>query len=280
LIATAAEIGDILDVKLRPGNVHTAEGGLDFILEIVREAKRKICQVAAVRIDAGFPDDKTLSGLEAENIPYVARIKSNSVLQKLAEPYLIRPRGRPPLEGRTWTVEMEYQAGNWTKNRRVALVVIERPGEIFLDHFFMVTSWTVDEKPAENLLDHYRQRGTAEGIFGELMDAISPALSSNSRPKTHYRGTALAKSEQPNLSFFVNEVRLILAALAHNLAHVVRTTIEKVTGKGMRIKSVRDKYLRIASRFTIHARRITVIIADSVRDRWNEVWLRMPRLAN
>lgn len=107
LIATAAEIGDVLDVKLRPGNVHTAEGGLDFILDVVREARQKICQVAAVRIDAGFPDDKTLTRLEEEGIPYVARIKSNSALQKLAEPYLVRPRVRPPLEGRAWTVEMD-----------------------------------------------------------------------------------------------------------------------------------------------------------------------------
>lgn len=278
LIATSAEIGDILDVKLRPGNVHTAEGGLDFILDVVREARQKICQVAAVRIDAGFPHDKTLTRLEEEGIPYVARIKSNSALQKLAEPYLVRPRGRPPLEGRAWTVEMDYQAGNWTKSRRVVLVIIERADEIFLDHFFMVTSWTSEEKSAEKLLNHYRKRGSAEGIFGELMDAISPALSSNSRPKTHYRGTVLAKSERPNLSFFVNEVRLILAALAYNLAHIVRTTIEKVTGRGMRIKSVRDKYLRIASRFTLHARRIIVIIADSVSERWNDAWLRLPRL--
>jgi hypothetical protein len=277
LIATAAEIGDILDVKLRPGNVHTAEGGLEFILDIVREAKQKICQVAAVRIDAGFPDDETLSGLEKEGVPYVARIKSNSVLQKLAEPYLIRPSGRPPLEGRTWTVELDYQAGNWTKSRRVVLVVIEKPGEIFLDNFFMVSSWTSDEAPAEELLDHYRQRGTAEGVFGELMDSIAPALSSNSRPKSHYRGISVPKSERTNLSYFVNEVRLILAAHAYNLAHVVRTTIVKMTGEGLRIKSVRDRYLRIASRFTIHARRIIVILANTVSKRWKEIWMQLPR---
>jgi len=31
LIATAAELGDILDIKLRPGTVHTAEGGLGSV---------------------------------------------------------------------------------------------------------------------------------------------------------------------------------------------------------------------------------------------------------
>jgi len=84
---------------------------------------------------------------------------------------------------------------------------------------------------------------------------------------TNYRGSVLAKSERPNLSFFVNEVRLILAALTYNLTHTVRRTIEKVTGRGMRIKSVRDKYLRIASRFILHEGRIIVIITDTVRER-------------
>jgi hypothetical protein len=50
LIATAAELGDILDVKLRPGNAHTSEGGLDFILALVKAAREKLCQVAAVRV--------------------------------------------------------------------------------------------------------------------------------------------------------------------------------------------------------------------------------------
>jgi hypothetical protein len=43
LIGTAALLGDILDVQLRPGTVHTAEGGLDFILNLVKEAKTKLC---------------------------------------------------------------------------------------------------------------------------------------------------------------------------------------------------------------------------------------------
>jgi len=39
VIATEAEIDDILDVKLRPGNIIRAEGGLDFILDVVRQAR-------------------------------------------------------------------------------------------------------------------------------------------------------------------------------------------------------------------------------------------------
>jgi len=37
LVALCAETGDLLDAKLRPGNAHTAEGGLDFILPLLDE---------------------------------------------------------------------------------------------------------------------------------------------------------------------------------------------------------------------------------------------------
>ena len=272
LIATAAELGDILDVKLRPGTSHTAEGGLEFILALIKAARAKLCQVAAVRMDAGFPDDETLSGLEAESVPYVARIKNNAVLDKLAEPYLTRPVGRPTLDARMWTVELSYQAASWSKERRVVLVVQEQPGELFLHHFWLVTSWTAAEMSADELLPHYRQRGTAEGTFGELMDAIQPALSSNKRPKSHYRGRQLPAEKRLNLSFFTNEVRLILAALAYNLAHAVRSVAESALGVGLSIKRVRERFLRVASRFTLHARRMIVIIAHDVRERWDAIW--------
>lgn len=278
LIATAAELGDILDVKLRPGTAHTAEGGLDFILSLVKAAREKLCQVAAVRIDAGFPDDETLSGLEREGIPYVARIKNNAVLDKMAEPFLKRPVGRPPHEARDWTVEMTYKAAAWTKERRVVLVVSERPGELFLHHFWLVTSWSEADMPAADLLPHYRQRGTAEGVFGELMDAIKPALSSNKRPKSHYRGQSLPQEKRLNLSFWTNEVRLILAALAYNLAHTVRVVAETALGTGMSLVRVRDRFLRVASRLTLHARRVIVIVADDVRERWGAVWRLMRSL--
>lgn len=69
LIATAAELGDILDVKLRPGAAHTADGGLDFILDLVDRARRELCQIASVRMDAGFPEEQTLEGLEKATSP-------------------------------------------------------------------------------------------------------------------------------------------------------------------------------------------------------------------
>ena len=66
----------------------------------LERVERELCQVASVLIDAGFPEEELLSGLEARGTPYVARVKNNAVLNRMAEPYLKRPVGRPPAEPR------------------------------------------------------------------------------------------------------------------------------------------------------------------------------------
>ncbi|MCY3778039.1 MAG: hypothetical protein OXH11_18850 [Candidatus Aminicenantes bacterium] len=86
---------------------------------------------------------------------------------------------------------MTYRAGTWDRARRVVLVVRERSGELFLDHFWLLTSPSRKRCEAPELLAKYRERGKAEGHMGELMDVLDPALSSARRPKTHYRGKKL-----------------------------------------------------------------------------------------
>jgi len=85
-----------------------------------------------VRIDAGFTDNDTLEALEERNIEYLGRLRSHKGLQKLAAPYLKRPRGRPPEQTREWSHDLEYQAGSWPAPRRVVLVVQERPDDLLL----------------------------------------------------------------------------------------------------------------------------------------------------
>jgi hypothetical protein len=260
LVASAGELGDLLDVRLRPGNAHTAEGALEFILPLLDRVERKLCQVASVRIDAGFPDDELLSALEARGTPYVARVKNNAVLNHMAEPHLKRPVGRPPAEPRTWTYEMSYRAKPWSRARRVVLVVLERPGELFLHHFFLITNWTVEQMDGESLLDLYRQRGTAESHYGELSSVLDPALSSAPRPKTHYRGQELTRRYRSANSFFVNEVLLLLNALAYNIAHAARVVMEVATGEGWSLQRFRERVLRTAARVLIHSRRAILIL--------------------
>ena len=161
IVATAAELGDLLDVRLRAGSAHTSEGDLGFILPLLDRVEENLCQVAAVRIDAGYPDEELLCALETRRTPYVSRVRNNKVLNRMAAPYLKRPAGRRPVEPRTWTYELYYKAETWSRKRRVVLVVMERPDDLYLHHFWLITNWSQEQISGEELLEHYRQRGTA-----------------------------------------------------------------------------------------------------------------------
>jgi hypothetical protein len=275
LIASSAELGDILDMHLRPGNVHTAEGSLEFVLPLIDRVETKLCQVASVRIDAGFPEEKLLSALEQRGVAYVARVKNNKVLDSMAEPQLRRPVGRRPKEPRTFFHEFAYQAGSWSRARRVVLVVLEREDDLFLHHFWLITNWPPDQKPPEQLLELYRQRGTAEGHFGEFMDMFDPALSSSPRPKTKYRGKTPAKRYPSGDSFRINEVQLLLNAIGYNVAHAVRVLYERATGEGVSLRRVRERMLRVAARVLLHSGRAVVVLGLATAELWAKLWTQL-----
>jgi hypothetical protein len=279
IIACAAETGDLLDARLRPGNAHTAAGALDFVLDLVDRLEGTMCQVAMLRMDAGFPEERLLSGLEARGTPYVSRIRNNRVLDRMAAPHLRRPPGRPPAEPRVWCHEMQYRAGAWSRERRAVLVVLERPGELLLDHFWLLTSISATAVPAEALLAHYRQRGTAEGHFGELMDVLAPALSSTQRTKRHYRGNPLPALPTGLDAVARNEALLLLHLMAYELMHAGRRMMEIATRTGWGLRRFRERVLRVGGRVLIHARRITLVIAETAAQHWAALWPRFERCA-
>lgn len=278
LVASIAETGDLLDVVLREGNVHTAEGALGFIAALIDRVEKSLCQVANVRFDAGLPEDGLLSHLETRNTGYVARVKNNAVLNRMATPHLTRPPGRPPSEPRTWFHEMTYKAESWSRTRRVVLVVMEREGELLLHHFWLLTNWPLAQLPAADLLALYRERGTAEAHQGEWKDVFDPALSSSPRPKTTYAGDEPAKRYPAGDSFAINEVRLLLDALAYNVLHVGRVLIEKATGEGWSLRRLRERVLRVAARVLVHGRRATLVIAAGHSHLWSSLWSKLMRL--
>jgi len=269
IVASIAETGDMLDARLRAGNAHTAEGALDFILNLVTRVETTLCQVALVRIDAGFPGDPLLAGLEANHTPYVARIKNNKALDRLAAPHLARPVGRPPAEPRTWFFEKSYAAGAWSRERRVVLVVLERPGELLLDYFWLLTNIEAATLSGEALLALYRERGKAEGHMGELMDVLAPALSSSSR----------ARWPKTSDAFTRNEALLLLHLLAYEVLHSGRCVMEKITRTGWSLRRFRERVLKVGARVVLHARRATLVISEMAAPYWRQFFRGLAGLA-
>lgn len=280
-ILLRSECGDYLAARLRAGNAHTADGGLDFVLPPLRRLRPLVGELW-LRMDAGFPEPELLEVLEQEDVTYVARLRGNRRLKRLAEPYLRRPPGRPPAEGRTWTYELRYQANTWSRARRVVLVVLERPGEqghLFLDHFFLLTNAQAEEVCAEALLERYRQRGTAEKDFGEWKNSLQLSLSSTPRPKSHYQGRRIGREGyvSPD-SFAVNEAELLVSLLAANLLSRGAALLEAATRQACGRERFRQLLLNVAGRVLLGGRKITLVIESARAPHWQAVWRQIERL--
>ncbi|WP_420129812.1 IS1380 family transposase [Longimicrobium sp.] len=271
-----SEHGDYLGAKLRPGNVHTADGGLQFALPILRRARTWAEQVW-LRIDAGFPEGKTLDRLEEEGFLYVARLNGNPVLKRMAAPYVTEP----PPEGQVRTHELIYRAARWAHPRRVVLVVLERTkaqGELFLDYFFLLTNVPVSEVAADALLERYRKRGTAEKDFGEWKQALDVSLSSSPRPKDHYRGREVQTPYSEPDSFAANEARLLLSLIAANLMHAASGLLERGEAARPSRERFRQLVLKTAARVVLSARRVTFVIESSRAELWRRCARELNRL--
>jgi hypothetical protein len=177
-----------------------------------------------------------------------------------------------------WLHELRYQAKSWETQRRVILVVKEREGDLLLDRFFLVTSLGPDRQLPREVLDHYRERGKAEGHMGELKDVLAPALSSTNRAKSHWRGKKPKTATPAVDAFACNEVRLLIACLAYEIMHVARRAMARATGTGWSLRRLRERVLRAGARLTISGRRMTLALSSATAPFWAALWPRLMAL--
>ena len=104
------------------------------------------------RADAAFGNPEVYEFLEAERIKYAIRLPANQVLQERIGYLLKRPVGRPPNDVRRYYANFTYQAGSWTKPRRVIAKVEWHPGELYPRVGFIVTNMS---RPAERVVAFY-----------------------------------------------------------------------------------------------------------------------------
>ena len=216
LVASLAETGDMVGGLLREGNAGPAENADTWIPHLVKRLNESTGAQVRVRIDAGFTDNDTLEALEDRGIEYLGRLRSHTGLQKLAAPHLKRPPGRPPEQPREWCHDLEYQAGSWSAPRRVVLVVQERPDDLLLHAFFLVTNLGKFDWPPEKILALYRKRGSAEAHMGEVKSALDVHLSSTDR------GASTVQDVMAR-----NEVSLLLSLYAYQVLHGLRCLLER-----------------------------------------------------
>jgi hypothetical protein len=192
--------GDGLAARLRPGNVHSANGTLDLIKPIVIRYRKKF-KLFWLRGDSAFADPDIYKYCEANRITYFIRLRENAVPTKLINPHLTRPVGRFPRSGiQVKYGDLNYQARSWNKPRRVVAKIEWHFGELFPRYYFIVTN---SRLPADKVVKVYHGRGDVENRIKEGKNTLRWDKTSCHR-------------------FAANEARLKMGFLAYNLLHLIR----------------------------------------------------------
>jgi hypothetical protein len=113
-------LADLERCSLRSGNVHSADGWRDVLEPVVARYRGGAIKRRFFRGDAAFALPDLYDFLEAEGYNYAIRLKANPALQRHIAPLLKRPVGRPPRHVRRLYASFRYQAGSWSRKRRVS----------------------------------------------------------------------------------------------------------------------------------------------------------------
>jgi len=233
--------GDLLGARLRPGNVHSADGALDLISPLVNRYRSWFKQLW-LRGDAAFAGPGLYVFCEKNRVIYFIRISSNNALKKLIRPHLARPAGRPPKSGvQTKVVELRYQAESWDRPRRVVCKIEWHAGELFPRAGFIVTNSRLG---AKQVIAVYNGRAEVENRIKEGKNTLRWDKTSCRR-------------------FAANQARLLMGGIAYNLLHIIRDAAffgEKVRPS---IDGIIRRLVKVGAKVVYHARRWYVHTASA-----------------
>ena len=152
------QFGDCEAAKLRPGNVHSADGWQEVLDPVVERYL-----IASVRLlfraDAAFAKPEIYEYLETRQIGYGIRLPANEVLQREIAHLLTRPTEWPSQKPTVSYHDFTYRAQSWNVYRRVVAKVEWHQGELFPRVGFIVTNLSY---PTMGIVRFYNGRGTAE----------------------------------------------------------------------------------------------------------------------
>jgi Transposase DDE domain group 1 len=232
--------GDCLAAKLRPGNVHSAEGWEEVLLPEI-ERQQGMGKEVAFRADAAFAKPEVYEALEARGVKYAIRIPANDSLERDIAELPPRPVGRPSQKPLVEHKGFLYRAATWKTARRVVAKVEHHAGELFPRIGFIVTNLTL---PSRAVVRFYNKRGTAEQWIKEGKQAVKMTRLSCHR-------------------FRSNEVRLWLSVIAYNLGNLWRRLALPSRIDNWSLTSLQQRLVKTGGRLVKHARYYWLFLAES-----------------
>jgi hypothetical protein len=232
--------GDCLAAKLRPGNVHSADGWEELLLPEI-ERQQTLGKEVVFRGDAAFAKPELYEALEERGVNYAIRLPANDNLQRKIAELLTRPVGRPSYKPVFRFKSFHYQAASWTIARRVVAKVEFHCGELFPRVGFIVTNLGTSSRA---VVRFYNKRGTAEQWIKEGKQAVAMTRLSCHR-------------------FRANEARLWLSVIAYNLGNLWRRLALAAPIGRWSLTSLQQRLVKTGGRLIQHARYYWLLLAES-----------------
>jgi len=261
LLAFVAFDGDpeqyAVSARLRPGNAKSPRGAVPMLRRIVRGLRRRMKRVRIlVRLDAGFASPTVFDALERLGVDYIVGMPSNAVLNRLAEPAMMRSSVTASLTGTSAQHfdDFNYAANSWKSERRVivkAEVVIEGNRAARDNPRFVVT--TLRAEPEADYTT-YKGRGDSENRIKELLLDLEIDRTSCT-------------------SFLANQLRVLFTLAAYALYQDLRWQMRDP--KRLTVASMRLRLVKIGARVTESVRRIVLHLPAA--HPWKDLFLRAAR---
>jgi hypothetical protein len=199
LLATRADTGEVLHVRLRKGSAASCKGVLRFVDELIARVQRAgATGTKLLRADNAFWNNKLMARLEKAGWQYSIGVRMQAwvpdAIAQIAEDDW-QPLADYPDDGEAQIAETAAPGGRRLVVRRTRLVGAQ--AELWPDwrHFAFITNRT---EPLETVEADHRQHAVVELAIRDLKDQ--------------------ALAHFPSGQFNANSAWTVLAALAHNAA--------------------------------------------------------------
>ena len=242
LLLFDGDTDQLITAVLRPGNVHASHGIIPILKRVVRAIRSRWPGVAIeVRADSGFAIPALYDYCEQAGITYTIGLIPNARLERLAAPLLEQALAEAALTGEKARLigETTYQAGTWTRPRRVVYKAeaLERGPNTR----FVVTNRSV---PAPAVYDDYVDRGEPENWIKDL--------------KNHCFADRLSDHR-----FWANQFRLLLHAAAYWLLDTLRRWLLAAGMERIQLDTLRLRLVKIGGWVRELAHRVRLHLASS-----------------
>lgn len=249
LVAAAAGTGDVLGVRARGGNAHTARGASSFLVEVFNRVRSAGATGAlTLRADSGFYSKSVVETCRRATVAFSITIKSSKGRRAIYEAIAEADWAPIPywMEGGADVAEVAYRPFG-KKGKEVRLIVRRtKPSPGSQLALFATYSYHafITDRVGETLVleaDH-RRHAEVELVIRDLKEGAG-------------------WNHMPSGRFGANAAWMAIGAMAHNLARWT-ARIGGISDKVVTSPTLRRRYLAIPGHLTHSGRRQTLHLAQ------------------